>query len=149
MAKLQPGKQKFHKGQTMVWKILNKLHQQRHPWNHCKFDGVFAFVCKTLCICNQEDVFEEGVGSNSTGCGRGCLAVPREVAPSHRPWPITSELQILYFHTEFSSTPELKIFYPYDKKFSTTLSVQNDDKSHLSASFFCFCCKAISLIIFS
>ena len=101
MAKLQPGKQKFHKGQTMVWKILNKLHQKRHPWNHCKFDGVFAFVCKTLCICNQEDVFEEGVGSNSTGCGRGCLAVPREVARPHRPRPIISEFEIFYFHTVF------------------------------------------------
>ena len=101
VAKLQLDKQKFHKGQTMVWKILKKLHLQRHLWNHCKIAGVFAFVCKTLSICNQEDIFEEGVGSNSTGCGRGCLAVPREVAPSHRPRPIISEFEIFYFHTVF------------------------------------------------
>ena len=115
MANVQLDKQKFHKGQTIVWNILNKLHQQRRPWNHCKYDGVFAFVCKTLSICNQEDVFEEAVGSNSTGCGRGCLAVPREVAPSHWPRPITSELQIFYFHTEFSSAPELETFNPMIK----------------------------------
>ena len=50
------------------------------------------------------------MGSNSTGCWRGCLAVPREVAPSHRLRPITSELQIFFFPAVFEHARAWKYF---------------------------------------